>query len=479
MATQQKIVFNVEAEISQVKQAAKDMEKSFSNLNLSQSAQKALNSTFSDLTKNIKDFEVAAEKGFSSLSDVSKGQKSLEKINDGFSRLKITIKDLGNSDLKKLLPDNVIKKYKKLEDMLKKVNTLQSKDNSRAIQAATNKYEAQARVVNKTSGQLEGLRKENMSLGGSLSGFQKGLEKAQAAATGLVKDMSALEKVGVSRKSAEYVDLTKQYDQLQDKIKRYNKAIDENTTKMASNRADIKRLDEELKAEQETLTTLDNKLKALTSQGIDTEALTRFRQELANLTTGGDISKIPQDFEGIKASIIEAANSSKELEAIKAALGKIGLSSEQASQALGVMRNGIHEVGETQKDVARVNSEMDMLKSRLSYFFSALNGIQLFKRAIRDAFNSVKELDAAMTEMAVVTKYSVNDLWGQIPQYVKTANELGTTTLDVYKSMVLYTQQGLSAAEATQLSSETLKMARIAGLDGAEATDLRKHWVFI
>ena len=84
MATQQKIVFNIEAEIGQVKQAAKDMEKSFSGLNLSQSAQKALNNTFSDLTKNIKDFEVAAEKGFSSLSDVSKGQKSLEKINDSF-----------------------------------------------------------------------------------------------------------------------------------------------------------------------------------------------------------------------------------------------------------------------------------------------------------------------------------------------------------------------------------------------------------
>ena len=46
MATQQKIVFNIEAEIGQVKQAAKDMEKSFSGLNLSQSAQKALNNTF-------------------------------------------------------------------------------------------------------------------------------------------------------------------------------------------------------------------------------------------------------------------------------------------------------------------------------------------------------------------------------------------------------------------------------------------------
>ena len=45
--------------------------------------------------------------------------------------------------------------------------------------------------------------------------------------------------------------------------------------------------------------------------------------------------------------------------------------------------------------------------------------------------------------------------------------------------MVLYTQQGLKMSEATQLSTETMKMARIAGLEGAEATDLKKHWVFI
>lgn len=476
---QQTIVFNIEAEINQVKQAATDMEKTFKNLNLSQSTQKALNNVFSDLIKNIKDFEVASEKGFSSLKDVDKAQKNLEKINDGFTKLKLINKDLGNSDLKKILPDNLVKKYKSLAEMLKKVNTLQSKDNSKAIQAATNKYEAQAKTVNKTSGQLEGLRKENISLGGSLSGFKKGLENAQAAATKLVKDMSALEKVGVSKKSVEYIDLKKQYDQLQDKIKRYNKVIDENTTKIASNKADIKRLTEELKAEQETLTTLDNKLKTLTSQRINTEELTKFRQELANLTAGGDINKIPQDLEGIKASIIKAANSSKELEAIKTALEKIGLNSKQASQALEVMRNGVHEVGETQKNIAQVNSEMDQLKSRLTYFFSAINGVQLFKRAIRSAYESVKELDAAITEMAVVTDYSINDIWGNIPQYTKTATELGATTKDVINSMVLYTQQGLNMSQATELSTQTMKMARIAGLEGAEATDLRKHWVFI
>jgi hypothetical protein len=33
------------------------------------------------------------------------------------------------------------------------------------------------------------------------------------------------------------------------------------------------------------------------------------------------------------------------------------------------------------------------------------------RRAFRDAFSAIKELDATMTEMAVVTDLSVGDYW--------------------------------------------------------------------
>jgi hypothetical protein len=76
-----------------------------------------------------------------------------------------------------------------------------------------------------------------------------------------------------------------------------------------------------------------------------------------------------------------------------------------------------------------------------------------------------------MTETAVVTDYTVKDMWSQLPEYTKRANELGVTTKDAYESATLYFQQGLNAEQAAALSTETLKMARIAGLDAAEATD--------
>ena len=76
-----------------------------------------------------------------------------------------------------------------------------------------------------------------------------------------------------------------------------------------------------------------------------------------------------------------------------------------------------------------------------------------------------------MTETAVVTNFSVGDMWKQLPEYTKRANELGVTTKAAYEAATLYYQQGLNTEEVDALSVETLKMARIAGLDAAEATD--------
>ena len=90
----------------------------------------------------------------------------------------------------------------------------------------------------------------------------------------------------------------------------------------------------------------------------------------------------------------------------------------------------------------------------------------------RDAFTTVKELDAAMTETAVVTNFSVGDMWDMLPTYTAQANQLGSTIKDVYEAATLYYQQGLNTNQAMGLANETLKMARIAGLDAAEATDM-------
>ena len=116
-------------------------------------------------------------------------------------------------------------------------------------------------------------------------------------------------------------------------------------------------------------------------------------------------------------------------------------------------------------------AEKKAIVARIQGFLSLSTAIGLTKRAITNAIDTVKELDAVMTDMAVVTDLEVGDYWQQLPEYTDRANELGTAISDVYKASTLYYQQGLKTAEVTALSNETIKMARISGLDTAEATD--------
>ena len=53
---------------------------------------------------------------------------------------------------------------------------------------------------------------------------------------------------------------------------------------------------------------------------------------------------------------------------------------------------------------------MNQLQSYTAMFFNVYSAINLFKRAIGSAYDTVKELDAAMTDTAVVTDFTVSDM---------------------------------------------------------------------
>lgn len=172
------------------------------------------------------------------------------------------------------------------------------------------------------------------------------------------------------------------------------------------------------------------------------------------------------------------------LESTDQALNK--LLQDAQSRGEGAFSGIANEINNTQKAMHGLTSETSSygdsmataagqvrdLQQSTQYFFSLRNMLNLLKRGIDDAVQSVKELDAAMTETAVVTDYKVSDLWGMLPQYTQLANQLGATTQGAYETMTLYFQQGLDQQAAFEIGAETMKMARIAGLDYAETTDM-------
>ena len=174
------------------------------------------------------------------------------------------------------------------------------------------------------------------------------------------------------------------------------------------------------------------------------------------------------------APLIEAQNRlQKELDETK----------QKAAQSIG---DEFDKYNQAEKDVEQVtdalkrmhqeefsfNREAQNIDRQIQSFFGLSQVIRKVGDIARDAFATVKELDKAMTETAVVTNFSVGDMWSMLPTYTAQANQLGSTIRDVYEAATLYYQQGLNNNQAMALANETLKMARIAGLEAAEATDM-------
>lgn len=111
------------------------------------------------------------------------------------------------------------------------------------------------------------------------------------------------------------------------------------------------------------------------------------------------------------------------------------------------------------------------MKKSIAHWMSAQQIVNMVKQGIRQAWTDIQGLDKAMTNIAVVTDMSVGDLWGKINEYMSIAQQYGVTTQGVYEVSQLYYQQGLSTDEVMAATTETLKMARIAGMDYKEAAD--------
>lgn len=137
---------------------------------------------------------------------------------------------------------------------------------------------------------------------------------------------------------------------------------------------------------------------------------------------------------------------------------------EQATTALKNYANGLANLESKQKALSNVSNAV----TRWMGFYQVLN---LTKQAINDMKQHIQELDAVMTQIAVVTNMSQDDLWGQIKQYSEIARQYGVAIKGVYEVSQIYYQQGLNKGDVMGLTTETLKMARIAGLDYSTAAD--------
>ena len=147
---------------------------------------------------------------------------------------------------------------------------------------------------------------------------------------------------------------------------------------------------------------------------------------------------------------------------------------DMRSEANGVadsFKEGNVQISNFNQTTNRTESEVSELINQFARFTTIAGALEVVTNAIRSSYQAVKELDEAMNSIAVVTDMTTQDLWDQIDAYTELATATGSTIKGSYEVAQLYYQQGLNTADVMTATEETLKMARIAQIDYASATD--------
>lgn len=221
----------------------------------------------------------------------------------------------------------------------------------------------------------------------------------------------------------------------------------------------------------------------------------RYNEAQKNATKSGKIASQTQTQYLEAETVLNSNEVTKALEEIikkrneQAAATQKATNAEEAYKAQNVpqtLQDAETELSKVETDYEQVSSatlqaaesqrtldnSFDQLKNRITLLFSFTNVYQKVRQVIQQTFNDVRNIDKAFTEIAMVTSYSVQEMWGTYDQYAEIANELGQTTESVIRASGLYYQQGLETNEAISLATDTMKLATLAGLDFEQATSL-------
>lgn len=510
------VTIDIGANISQVKSAAVEMQNILNNLNIDKGISSNLTGMFNKLNSALNELETKSGKSLTSLSDtrglessIGKVQTIINAINNEFNRLGSS----GSIGWQKLTAGlsqqmqsatQAINQYKTAIASTEKENQNLSRAQQKAMEASTTatakatemqgkyaKAVAQADAAEKKLAQDIAKRDQKQQ---EYDQAKRNITNKKSEITRFINkndlkgkftsDGATLDKrFNISPEVvSQYEKLLSQLNDLEgaaqragESLEKANNVVTKSNGQNEAAAASVESLKIKLSAAKDdaekaaqALKLSSDAVKNFNASAKNTAAFDQLKETLAK-TFGDETFKSVSNLEQLEAKMQEFA---------AAASGQVKSGIEQMISALQKSAPAMQDAGEQAKkagdgfkQMTDKAKDLDMLSSRFKYFFSVMGGFQLFKRAIRSAVETIKELDAAMTQTAVVSTKTVGQMWKTLPEYSKKAKELAASMKDVYSAQTLYVQQGLSMDAALNLGVETLKMARVAGIDAATATD--------
>ena len=472
---QETIQLNIVTQLNNLDKAVADMRKQFSTLNLTQTTEKDFNKSLSIITEKIKNLRTATQDGVIKFADQKQAEKDIKSIQERLQRLGIDTDFLGVNEQKLKSTVKIIDQMVKAQNEYAKAIDDTNKKEANA-QNAVREYQPLVDNISKIVDNYENLSKQLRDTKAELTDVRKAYKEATKEAEDFKK---ANQGKNDSKTREKQIDLNKKagykkaaVTRTQNKVNKLQLNVDNYDFGDYKN---ITAAKQALNGFNKKLLDAKKILEDIKKQDIGTKEFDKLKNTLLNAkdinwsSFNIDISSIKNldDLERILNNLKNgsAQGAAQAIDAVNDALGSAKNNADSTSDEIGSVVDQFDRL-------ASQKSEIESLRQSVVNFFGMQNAIQLFKRAVQEAYDSVKELDAAMTETAVVTDFSVNDMWEQLPEYTKMANNLGTSTLGAYETATLFYQQGLKTNEVMQVSVETMKMARIAGMDYVEATNM-------
>jgi TP901 family phage tail tape measure protein len=432
--------------------------KKLQNLKIGNKAKGKLSLELQNATKDAQALRAILSQGMSSLADVSRAEKAFKKYENSIGKIQKQMNKISKTDFIEYSPN--AKTIKKLNTDLTKLG-----DKKKAI------FEQQKKgLLRKGVGDTAGI--------GVNANTVKAWKDAKAIVGGLQGQINQFKQELSGYDQATLASMTK----TEAAIKNIQNEIKETGQITEKNIADLQKqgvkVDKRFKDPEKVDTKIDDRKRDIVEYRAE---YTKLTQRYAVATKALKDFNLAQDstadsMNEVEKEIMDVTNRIQQLEQESVDLGMDN--TKEITGDLQKLSNGVkgygHAANETSEEIKRVNEQQAKFANAtntIKRIFGFSQAYLLLSRTIRTAYNNIKDLDKSITQIAIVTDMTAADLWDNIGAYNKLATRLGSTVEGAYATSKLYYQQGKETNEVMQLTTETIKMARIAGLDYATSTN--------
>ena len=494
MATK-KITIPVGFQFDDVTGELANVKKSLSNIKINTNLSDSYAKAFSRAEKEIEKLQQRAARGFSSQSDIDAYSTGLNSVLDALERIQTLSGKIKFSDL--ILNSEQLKQWSSLKNSLQSATQTLNNFKRNQINGLFQNNEQFASTMKNIVGLTEQtytnygeltsrINSTTKALQNQETQQQKNLELAQAQ---LAAYQGAKKNGGIESVASQYGHQNKDgkwsFNANQGKENSAGRTALLNYGKQAGvfSDDDIKRMNSANVSLQTIVNTFNNQLSSATKKA---------KQDIQDYQSALEQNK--QKLEAVKAAMEQldnalnngsVQNAQNAFNNAKAALDNFEQSTTDAARSQANMNTAMAESNTQLKgykaELASFRSQLDTMQSADNLFNSLTSSVKQLvgfgavltqvRRGIQLAVSQIQELDSAMNGISVVTNMSTAELWGQINTYMAIAKQYGVTTEGTYQVSQLYYQMGLDTASVMELTTETLKMAKIANLDYASATD--------